>query len=82
MTTRHTMPDGHDSRSYDYTEGFSRGDWAWEFLRRDPLFTAAMVEFSKHVTAWPATPHVTVYELKRGAPSLQDWGLTFRRLAL
>ncbi len=76
------MPDGQDVRAYSYTSGLSRIDWAWEFLRRNPEFQATMATFSKHVTSKAIAPNVTLYRLAREAPSLKDWGLLFRGIAL
>jgi hypothetical protein len=76
-----TTPDGQDARAYDYTRGFSRSDWSWEFLRRNPEFRAAMGRFAAYVTPKIVAPNVTVYRLAREAPSLKDWGLIFRHVA-
>jgi hypothetical protein len=76
------MPDGQDSRAYDYTKGCSHGGWAWEFLRRDRDFRSVMGVFSKHVTAKAIAPNVMLYRIKQEAPSLRDWGLIFRRITV
>jgi hypothetical protein len=66
--------------AYSYTAGLSRRDWAWEFLRRNAAFGAALKHFSLHVTVRRVTPNLTSYRVRRGAPSLADWGMIFRDL--
>jgi hypothetical protein len=72
------MADGLDVGAYSNTAGFSRRDWAWEFLRRNPAFREAMSGFSDRVRSQRIAPNATVYRLQSGAPSLADWGLLFR----
>jgi hypothetical protein len=72
------MPDGRDVRAYDDTKGFSRRDWAWEFLRRNREFRAVMAKFSRHILLKTAAPNVTLCRIRRGAPSLSAWGVIFR----
>jgi hypothetical protein len=67
-----------DAGAYGYTAGFSRRDWAWEFLRRNPAFRETMNGFSACVRSQRIAPNATVYRLQSGAPSLADWGLLFR----
>jgi hypothetical protein len=76
------MPDCQNVRAYDYTRGFSRADWAWEFLRRDREFRAVLAKFSEHATTKAAAPNVTLCRIRRGAPSLSHWGLIFRDLTV
>jgi hypothetical protein len=63
---------------YGYTAGFSHRDWAWEFLRRNPAFGAALSGFSRHVRSRVLSRNVTVHEVTGRVPRLADWGVIFR----
>jgi hypothetical protein len=74
------IPDGLDARAYAYTDGFSRPEWAWEFLRRNPEFRRQMVVFSAQVTSERRVPNTIICRVGSKAPLLLAWGLRFRGL--
>lgn len=61
---------------YDYTMGLRRRDWAWEFLRRNPKFTAEAYAHLKLVQAsMSCVPDSKVLHLYERVPLAETWGL-------
>lgn len=59
-------PDWRRPETYAYTQSLTRVDWAWEFLRRNPVFRRDVDELSS-----PPTDT----EIGR---LVQRWGIRFR----
>jgi hypothetical protein len=53
------QPNWRDPSAYDYTRNLTREDWAWEFLRRNPSYTAIAAQL-----------HVAVSQFLRRSPMI------------
>lgn len=59
-------PDWRLPETYAYTQSLTRVDWAWEFLRRNPVFRRDVEELSSPPSG---------AEIER---LVQRWGIRFR----
>jgi hypothetical protein len=78
------VPEGHKSDVSDLSGsaehkrillGLDLPGWAWEFLRRDPLYKEAthrMACFERHVRS-----NINLIEAANCAPEVRDWGICF-----
>jgi hypothetical protein len=57
------MPDWRNPQDYDFTRTLSAGQWAWEFLRRNPRYREAWLGF---ISTWRAL------EERYGKPGARD----------
>jgi hypothetical protein len=56
----------------------SRRDWAWEFLRRNPAFKAAVAQLETVIASRNLGANVTLYALPDRESPLAEWGVIFR----
>jgi hypothetical protein len=66
--------DWQDSSHYHYVADLDRAGLAWEFVRRDPAYRAAVVRLGR-VTDQTGS----AYLLSDGLSDALPWGLSFRR---
>lgn len=65
-------------RKYDYTIGFRRRDWAWEFLRRNVAFAAEAYRMQYAVNrAESCVPGSKLLRLESAQTQALEWGLLF-----
>src|SRR5688572_32922036 len=56
----------------------SRRDWAWEFLRRNPAFKAAVAQLETVIASRNVGANATLYALPDREGPLGAWGVIFR----
>ena len=56
----------------------SRRDWAWEFLRRNPAFKAAVAQLETVIASRNLGANATLYALPDREGPLGEWGVIFR----
>lgn len=56
----------------------SRRDWAWEFLRRNPAFKAAVAQLETVIASRNLGGNATLYALPDREGPLGAWGVIFR----
>lgn len=67
-----------DRSSYDYTAQLTRQGWAWEFLRRNPVFRQALAQALDRAE-W--LQHRGSLDIMASRVDLARWGLLFRQFA-
>ncbi|TGS43728.1 MULTISPECIES: DUF6499 domain-containing protein [unclassified Mesorhizobium] len=72
-------PDWQDEEGYAYCAQLTSLGWAWEFLRRNPLFLRDLA-LASHSTEPSRSPAATVISLATLAIDLSSWGLIFCKL--
>lgn len=70
--------DWRQTEDYAYTEGLTRRDWAWEFLRRNDTYREAWHEARKSVLIEALAPDLTLLTALDMLPGMRHWGLVFR----
>jgi Family of unknown function (DUF6499) len=76
-----TVPpiDWRNPETYRRLEMLDQCGWAWEFLRRNPVYMAEAATCRKAVEPMPGAPHVCIMTLDVDAELPSTWGLHFRR---
>jgi len=72
----HEEPPWHRLDAYDYTDSLPKRAWAWEFLRRDPLYQREWTGIGPAVSV-EHQPHVTVLIANRPLDDLARWACFF-----
>ncbi|RTM05691.1 MAG: hypothetical protein EKK31_15125 [Hyphomicrobiales bacterium] len=72
-------PDWQDDETYAYCAQLTSLGWAWEFLRRNPLFLRDLAVISHRIEP-SRSRAVTVTTLATLAIDLSSWGLIFCKL--
>ena len=72
---RSHLPDWRNQSSYAYTGRLTRLGWAWEFLRRNPLFQRELAHALERVDYVDRSPNIDVIA---SPVDLSAWGVMFR----
>lgn len=75
LATDADLPDWWNDRSYDYAAQLTLRGWAWEFLRRNPVFQHDVLAARRQANS---LPHGITVEVIASAGNLSRWGVSFR----
>ncbi|MER8522888.1 DUF6499 domain-containing protein [Mesorhizobium sp. M1076] len=75
LATDADLPDWWIDRSYAYAAQLTLRGWAWEFLRRNPVFQLDVLAARRQANS---LPHGTTVEVIASAGNLSRWGVSFR----
>ncbi|MER9095453.1 DUF6499 domain-containing protein [Mesorhizobium sp. M0700] len=75
LATDADLPDWWIDRSYDYAAQLTLRGWAWEFLRRNPVFQLDVLAARRQANS---LPQGTTVEVIASAGNLSRWGVSFR----
>lgn len=62
---------------YDYTAGLSRGNWAWEFARRNPALRDDAFSVLTQLETGTACRDIQLLRLREPDPIAETWGLLY-----